>query len=201
VLQENEIERIGGTESIPVDVRVIVTSNEDLRGLVEKKKFRGDLFYRLHVLPIVIPPLRERREDLQELVNHYVKLYGHSTGKNITSIDSRIYEDFGKYDWPGNVRELQNVLERAVIFMSGNRLSLEHVHAGISSIEAAAVHDLESPNPIEEARRAAEEDLIRQTLKRCNGNKSQAAKLLKIPRPLLYQKMRRLGMEDPEASS
>lgn len=196
VLQENEIERIGGAESIPVDVRVIVTSNEDLRALVAGKKFRGDLFYRLHVLPIVIQPLRERKEDIPELVDYYVKLYGHGTGKYITSIDERIYSEFARYEWPGNVRELQNVLERAIIFMSGNRLSLEHIHAGFASADTSELPDLNVENPIEDVRKKAETELILVTLKICNGNKTQAARLLKIPRPLLYQKMQRLGLSD-----
>lgn len=200
VLQENEIERIGGTESIPVDVRVIVTSNEDLRGMVSAKKFRGDLFYRLHVVPIVIQPLRERKEDIPELVEYYVKLYSHGTGKYINSIDERIYSEFAQYDWPGNVRELQNILERAIIFMSGNRLSLEHIHAGFASAQTQGIPELGGEHPIEEARRKAEADLIRVTLKMCNGNKTQAAKLLKIPRPLLYQKMQRLGLTEDKAS-
>lgn len=194
VLQENEIERIGGTESIPVDVRIIVTSNEDLRALVDKNKFRGDLFYRLHVIPIVIPPLRDRIEDIPELINHYVKIYGHATGKYINAIDERIYEAFMQYSWPGNVRELQNVLERAIIFMMGNKLLLEHVSAGFIMPSSDPILKLETANPIETAKQLAEKELIRATLALCNNNKTQAAKLLKIPRPLLYQKIKRLGL-------
>jgi len=196
VLQENEIERIGGTESIPVDVRIIVTSNEDLRGLVDKNKFRGDLFYRLHVIPIVIPPLRERKEDIPELINHYVKIYGHATGKYINAIDERIYDSFMQYNWPGNVRELQNVLERAIIFMMGNKLLLEHVSAGFVMPTSDPILKLDSINPIETAKQQAEKELIRATLALCNNNKTQAAKLLKIPRPLLYQKIKRLGLTE-----
>ncbi len=200
VLQENEIERIGGSESIPVDVRVIVTSNEDLRMMVDHKKFRGDLFYRLHVIPIVIPPLRQRKEDIPELINYYVKIFGHSTGKYITSIDEQIYQEFARYDWPGNVRELQNVLERAVLFMSGNKLMLEHINAGFSTGENAVYPELDSPNPIEEAKRMSEKKLIIATLRMCGGNKTKAAHYLKIPRPLLYQKIQRLGIEKSEMS-
>ena len=196
VLQENEIERIGGTGSIPVDVRVIVTSNEDLRSLVEQNKFRGDLFYRLHVIPIVIPPLRERKEDIPELINYYVKMYGHATGKYINAIDERIYEAFMQYNWPGNVRELQNALERAIIFMMGNKLLLEHVSAGFLLPEADPIPKLDTENPIETAKQIAERELIRATLALCNNNKTRAAKLLKIPRPLLYQKMKRLGIKE-----
>lgn len=195
VLQENEIERIGGNESILVDVRIIVTSNEDLRGLVDKNKFRGDLFYRLHVIPIVIPPLRERKEDIPELINHYVKIYGHATGKYINAIDERIYDAFMQYNWPGNVRELQNILERAIIFMMGNKLLLEHISAGFVEPSQDPILKLDSENPIEAAKQLAERELIRATLALCNNNKSQAARLLKIPRPLLYQKIKRLGLK------
>jgi transcriptional regulator with PAS, ATPase and Fis domain len=196
VLQENEIERIGGTESIPVDVRIIVTSNEDLRSLVDKNKFRGDLFYRLHVIPIVIPPLRERKEDIPELVNYYVKIYAHATGKYINAIDERIYDSFMQYNWPGNVRELQNVLERAIIFMMGSKLLLEHVSAGFVMPASDPILKLDTANPIETAKQLAEKELIRGTLALCNNNKTQAAKLLKIPRPLLYQKIKRLGITE-----
>ena len=201
VLQENEIERIGGAESIPVDVRIIVTSNEDLRTLVEKNKFRGDLFYRLHVIPIVIPPLRERKEDIPELINYYVKIYGHAAGKYINAIDERIYEAFLQYNWPGNVRELQNILERAIIFMMGNKLMLEHISAGFVEQVADPILKLDSENPIEAAKQTAERDLIRATLALCNNNKTQTAKLLKIPRPLLYQKIKRLGLTEVEGVS
>jgi transcriptional regulator with PAS, ATPase and Fis domain len=199
VLQENEIERIGGTESIPVDVRIIVTSNEDLRALVDKNKFRGDLFYRLHVIPIMIPPLRERKEDIPELINYYVKIYAHATGKYINAIDERIYDSFMQYNWPGNVRELQNVLERAIIFMMGNKLLLEHVSAGFVMPTSDPILKLDTVNPIETAKQLAEKELIRGTLALCNNNKTQAAKLLKIPRPLLYQKIKRLGLTEEKA--
>ncbi|MEG0156713.1 MAG: sigma 54-interacting transcriptional regulator, partial [Anaerovoracaceae bacterium] len=121
-LQEKEIERIGGSESIPVDVRIIVTTNEDLRTLVEQGKFREDLFYRLHVVVIQLPPLRKRKKDIRLLVDHFVQLYGEATGKTITKVAPEVYSCLTTYSWPGNIRELQNTIERAVNFATEGEL-------------------------------------------------------------------------------
>src|SRR6202007_1219747 len=115
VLQEQEFERLGGNRTIRVDVRVVAATNSDLAQLVAEKKFRSDLYYRLNVFPIMLPPLRERREDIPLLVLHFVEIFSRRMGKQIGSVPRETLHAFTSYSWPGNVRELQNLIERAVI--------------------------------------------------------------------------------------
>jgi transcriptional regulator with GAF, ATPase, and Fis domain len=125
VLQEREFERVGGTQSIKVDVRVIAATNRDLKAATANGTFRQDLFYRLNVFPIDVPPLRERRDDIPVLVKYFVQHYARIAGKHISSIDKQTLELFQFYGWPGNIRELQNVIERSVILTSGEILSVD----------------------------------------------------------------------------
>src|SRR4029077_3285085 len=125
VLQEREFERVGGVRPIQVDVRVIAATNRDLKAAAASGTFRLDLFYRLNVYPIEVPPLRERKNDILLLLEYFVKRYASRTGKNIRSIDKRTLELFRSYEWPGNIRELQNVIERSVIVSSGDVFSID----------------------------------------------------------------------------
>ena len=125
VLQEREFERVGGMQSVRVDVRVIAATNRDLRAEIANGKFRSDLYYRLNVFPIEVPPLRERKDDIRMLLEYFVKQYAKRAGKNIQSIDNRTLELLHFYDWPGNIRELQNVIERSVILTSDDVLSID----------------------------------------------------------------------------
>ena len=191
-LQEKEIERIGGQKPVPVDVRIIAATNANLMDMVQKELFREDLYYRLNVVEIHMPSLREHMEDLPELVNSLVIQLNNLLGTRVREIDPGVYRMLSKYHWPGNVRELQNTLERAMNYLVGDTLKVEHFDFGSFS------HQLISPaiegtdNPIESVRNKAERQLILDTLEKCSGNKSQAARLLQIARPLLYQKMNRL---------
>ncbi|MEM7448926.1 MAG: sigma-54 dependent transcriptional regulator [Myxococcota bacterium] len=124
VLQEGEIERIGGTRSVSIDVRVIAATNVDLQKAIEDGRFREDLYYRLHVFPIELPPLRSRRDDISILVDYFVQKHSQSLGKHINGIASGVIDALRAYDWPGNVRELENVIERGIIMQSGNHLEL-----------------------------------------------------------------------------
>jgi transcriptional regulator with GAF, ATPase, and Fis domain len=125
VLQEREFERVGGTQSIKVDVRLIAATNRDLKAAVAGRSFREDLFYRLNVFPIEVPPLRERRDDIPMLVEYFVQRYAKRAGKNIRSIDRKTLDLLQAYDWPGNIRELQNVIERSVVLSSCDMLSVD----------------------------------------------------------------------------
>jgi transcriptional regulator with GAF, ATPase, and Fis domain len=125
VLQEREFERVGGGQPIHVDVRIIGATNRDLKVAISNGAFRQDLFYRLNVFPIDVPPLRERKEDILMLLEYLVKRYASRTGKNMRSIDKRTLELFHAYDWPGNIRELQNVIERSMILSSGDVFSVD----------------------------------------------------------------------------
>lgn len=191
-LQENEIEKLGGEESIPVDTRIIVTSNQDMREMVKSGAFREDLFYRLHVIPIIVPPLRKRSSDIRNLALHFINDYGRISGRPIREIDERIFDRLKEYSWPGNVRELQNVIERGIAFSQNGCLRLADIDGLISS--SVSLDEFET-NPIENAKKKAERDIIVQAIERCNGSKAKAAKLLGISRPLLYQKMKRLGLD------
>lgn len=197
VLQEKEVDRIGGDRSIPVDVRIIAATNQALEKLVAQGAFREDLFYRLNVFPIHVPPLRERLEDLEVLVESKVKSLNIELGKSITKVDDTVYARFRQYDWPGNIRELYNELERGMNYAAEDTDTLrpEHFNWRVdnSSIDLEKLNTFD--NPIEEIKREAERKLINEVLMRLDYNKTRTAEYLKIPRPLLYQKMKRLGIK------
>lgn len=206
VLQEREIERIGNNESIQINVRIISATNEKLEELVKERKFRKDLFYRLEVVRINVPSLRERKEDIRLLAEHFIREYNMTLGTNVTGITDAAVVKLESYDWPGNVRELKNVIERAMGAANNNLVDSDSIQ--IASIvdnsalgrggTAAVPHsyfDFEGESPIEEAKRQAEIAVITEALARAEGNKKRAAEMLKIARPLLYQKMDRLKIE------
>lgn len=197
VLQEKEVDPIGSDSSVPVDVRIIAATNQDLRQLVKCGRFREDLFYRLNVFPIRVPPLRERLEDLELLIETHVKSLNIALGKSITKVDDEVYRRFKHYDWPGNIRELHNRLERAMNYVSDDvdTLRIEHFEgmADGVKIEMEEIGGLD--DPIKAVREGAERKFITEVLARFNNNKSKAAEYLKIPRPSLYQRMKRLGIE------
>ena len=206
VLQEREIERIGNNESIQINVRIISATNEKLEELVKERKFRKDLFYRLEVVRINVPSLRERKEDIRLLAEHFIREYNMTLGTNVTGITDAAVVKLESYDWPGNVRELKNVIERAMGAANNNMVDSDSIQ--IASIvdnsalgrggTAAVPHsyfDFEGESPIEEAKRQAEIAVITEALARAEGNKKRAAEMLKIARPLLYQKMDRLKIE------
>ena len=197
VLQEREVDRIGSERSIPVDVRIIAASNQDLKKLVGEGKFREDLYYRLNVFPIYVPPLRDRLEDLELLINMKIRTLNIDLGKSISKVDDSVFEAFRRYDWPGNIRELYNKLEQAMNHVSDDEetLRLEHfsARAGEEEIDIEKLKSFD--NPIEEIKKEAERKLISEVLEQFDGNKTRTAECLKIPRSLLYQKMKRLGMD------
>ena len=125
VLQERQIERVGGSRAIPVDVRVVAATNRDLSAAIAEGSFRSDLFYRLNVFPIHVPPLRKRREDIPILVEYFVKRFAEKMAKRIRQIDKRTLELCDRYPWPGNIRELQNIVERSVILCTGDTFSID----------------------------------------------------------------------------
>ncbi|CDA91307.1 sigma-54 dependent transcription regulator [Firmicutes bacterium CAG:238] len=206
VLQEREIERIGNNESIQINVRIISATNEKLEELVKERKFRKDLFYRLEVVRINVPSLRERKEDIRLLAEHFIREYNMTLGTNVTGITDAAVVKLESYDWPGNVRELKNVIERAMGAANNNLVDSDSIqiasivdNSALGRGETAAVphsyFDFEGESPIEEAKRQAEIAVITEALARAEGNKKRAAEMLKIARPLLYQKMDRLKIE------
>jgi transcriptional regulator with PAS, ATPase and Fis domain len=199
-LQEKEIERLGGKESIPVDIRIIAASNVSLEKLVQRKKFRMDLFYRLNVLKIVIPPLRERKEDIPSIVENLIDKLNYQLGMNVPGISDEAKNKFVeiKYDWPGNIRELQNIVERGMNKSWGKILEWEHFKEYFENKKTEhkklCVDDNEAS--MKEMKENLEKKTIIKTLKNCDYNKTQAAKVLGISRTALYKKFNKYGIED-----
>jgi formate hydrogenlyase transcriptional activator len=191
VLQEQEFERLGGTRSIRTDVRLVAATNRDLERMVEQGTFRADLYYRLNVFPIHIPPLRERRDDIPILVRYFVDKFAKSMNRKIARISDSVMDALVRYAWPGNIRELQNFIERAVILTEGSSLKapLAELREGKSRSSAGATL------------KEVERKHVMQVLRDTNwilGGASGAAARLGIPRTTLIYRMRRLGIERPE---
>jgi len=190
VLQEREIDKVGGEGTIPVDVRVIAATNQDLWALVEQKKFRRDLFFRLNVIPIVIPPLRERPGDVKPLAKLFWAELQKTQGirnKGLTDGAKRLLEE---YSWPGNIRELRNILERTFTIVRDNLISEDQVRMILLSVGSSRGQFSENEEcPLDLVVEKAERRAIGFALARTNNNKVQAARLLGISRPLLYRKM------------
>ncbi len=189
VLQEREFERLGSTQTVRVNVRVVAATNQDLGQLVAKKLFRADLFYRLNVIPICLPPLRERVQDILPLTEFFVAKFAFRLNKKIDSIPDEVAEVLKAHDWPGNIRELQNCIERAMLFSPGSVLRLP------LDLKATVMRRSESP-----ARTLADADRehILETLQRADwliGGQDGAANRLGLPRTTLIYKMRKLGIE------
>jgi transcriptional regulator with PAS, ATPase and Fis domain len=192
VLQEREFERVGGTQSIRVDVRIIAATNRDLRAAMANGTFRQDLFYRLNVLPIEMPPLRERKDDVLRLVRYFVNRYASRAGKKIQSIDKKTLEIFQSYDWPGNIRELQNIIERSVILTSGDVLRVDESWLPNKSSPRPKHEEVSSQVRSErEEERTIIEAALRETRGRVSGPSGAAAKL-KIPPSTLEKRIKAL---------
>jgi formate hydrogenlyase transcriptional activator len=193
VLQEQEFERIGSGKTIQVDVRLIAATHRDLAKMVAEGKFRADLFYRLHVFPLRLPPLRERREDIPGLVWHFTRLFARRVGKTITAIPAETMTRLSHYDWPGNIRELEHLVERAVILSPGPDLVVPRFDI--------APHGGESPLPrIGTSLKDTERELIRRALEECHwqvGGSNGAAAKLGLKRTTLLSRIKRLGLEKP----
>jgi formate hydrogenlyase transcriptional activator len=199
-LQEKQIERLGGGHTLRVDVRVIAATNQDLWRMVQERKFRADLYYRLNVFPLALPPLRERREDIRLLAGHFVQQFAKQQGKIIDTIPEDVMIDLEQHDWPGNIRELQNVIERAVVMTVGRVLSRQTTEslrpAGLGPIREPLVVQSTATNTLAEAERAH----IIATLREVNwviGGQRGAAARLGLPRTTLIGKMQRLGIVGP----
>ena len=196
VLQEREVERVGGTGTRMIDIRIIAATGQHLEELVGEGKFRADLYYRIHVIPIRIPPLRERREDIPELAEHFLARFATESGERMRRISPELMEVLSSYGWPGNVRELQNVLERAVALSRGDVLLPEHIPAHLL-LTASNVSKAMTPGSLAETRAEAERNAIIGALKATGGNKSKAASLLRIHRVKLHEKIKRYGISSP----
>jgi len=188
VLQEQQFERVGGTEPIRVNLRIIAATNKNINEALASKSFREDLFYRLNVIPIELPPLRERMEDIPILAMYFLKLFREKYNKNISGISPETMDNFLNYSWPGNVRELQNYIERMVILERKEILTLESL-----TLPSPGFSQSLPPNlSLKEALKAAEKEFISNSLAFQNKNISKTAKYLKISRQHLYRKIKEL---------
>ena len=192
VLQEGEFERLGGSNTIKVDVRVIAATNRDLMKAIAEGRFRQDLYYRLNIFPIHIPPLRERKGDIPLLVRYFVKKYSAKVGKQVQKVSQEVMDSLQNYNWPGNVRELENIIERAVIISRGKRLEignwLPRTDVPTETLSAAT---------LEEAEKAYILSVLESTRWRVSGEKG-AAKILGMNPQTLFSKMRKLGINRTE---
>jgi DNA-binding NtrC family response regulator len=203
VLQTRTVERLGSVRPIPIDVRVLTGSKRDLRKLVATGAFRDDLFYRLNVIPIHLPPLRERAEDIPHLIENFLKRFFAAKGEEAKPLSPAMLEAFKRYPWPGNVRELENVCERIAQTCICDAVVAGCVPAGIlfhsAPRPAAAATDI-IDGSLDERLNQVESQMIASALRSANGNKSRAAALLRIKRSTLVDRIRKLGLADPDAS-
>jgi len=196
VLQDGEIRRIGDSKAIQIDVRIIAATIKDLDKEVRENKFRDDLFYRLNVLPMKIPPLKERKEDIPLLVDHFIHKYSRELGKPIEGIAPEALNCLLNYNWNGNVRELENVIERAIVLTESHRIEVENLPVEIENPkEESKLSLLNDELSIKKASRYLEIDLIRKALRKTNGNHTHAAKLLEISHRALLYKIKEYGID------
>jgi DNA-binding NtrC family response regulator len=195
VIENKTFRRVGGVEDIRVNTRIVCATNRDLEKAIEEKTFRKDLYYRIKVIPIHIPPLRERKEDIPVLVNHFIERFNRELGKQVAPASPELLEVLMEYDWPGNVRELKNVIERVMLLEADREIRVEHlppeirgdrkVHP-VSGEKSARVLPGFVPMPLKEVERI----VIEKTLEQTGGNKSRAASILGISRQTLREKLK-----------
>lgn len=202
VLEDQSFKRVGGVQDVKVDVRVIASSNRDLKKMIDAETFRHDLFYRLNVITISLPPLRERGNDVALLCRHFIDHYNDAFSKEITGLTAAAAARLASYHWPGNIRELKNLIERAMILEDGPEIGADALPIDITDAPAPA-SDVELPElsiPVSgTSLERVEEELIRQALSRTGGNQTRAAKLLDISRDALRYKMKKFQLQESGA--
>jgi formate hydrogenlyase transcriptional activator len=191
VIQERELERLGGKQTIKIDVRLIAATNRNLEEEVKAGRFRADLYFRLNVFPIGLPPLRERSDDIETLAHFFVQKYSRNTGRKIRKITAKVIQQLRSYTWPGNIRELEHLIERSILLATNDVLDEVYIpqHTGAEKQEQAYLLN----RSLEEVERSH----IIETLKRCAGKISgagSAAEILKIPGNTLHSKMKKLSI-------
>ncbi len=194
VLQEREFERLGSNKTRQIDVRVIAATNADLRAALESGEFREDLYYRLNVVPINLPPLRERREDIPALARHFVRKYAAELNPRVTEISDEAIEFLMNQRWPGNVRELENVIERSLVLCSSERLEVSDIRLDAPPKPASPAGEAFLPEGV--TLQEHEQNLIRKALELAKGNKSQAARLLGLTRNAFRYRLSQMGLDN-----
>ena len=212
-LQESEFERVGGIRTLKVDVRLIAATNRDLKTLIAEGRFREDLYYRLAVVPIALPPLRDRREDIPLLIGHFIEKYNRRLGKRVERIDEEALKQLVAYGWPGNIRELENLMERSVLFADGPAIHATSLPDSLRETGTPAPSPIAAVGPlgaiaapsgasmkeiVRQAQAELEKELISRALEETGGNVTRSAKRLQISRKSLQVKMKELGLRDAE---
>jgi DNA-binding NtrC family response regulator len=187
VLEQEEFERVGGSKTLKVDVRIIATTNRDLEREIEKENFRQDLYFRLNVIPVIVPPLRERREDIPVLAEYFLKKYKSEIDTPLTGISKEAIDILVKYDWPGNVREIKNLIHRCTVMIDSEVLLPEHFENMLNINKPRTNSELSVGQTIEDVER----ELIYKTLEKTRGNKTRAAEILNITARTLRNKLSR----------
>ncbi|HUL36252.1 MAG TPA: sigma-54 dependent transcriptional regulator [Thermodesulfobacteriota bacterium] len=200
VLQEGEVRRIGESKSIQVDVRIVSATVKDLVKEVNESRFREDLFYRLNVLPIHIPPLRERKEDIPLLIHHFIKKYNEVMNKNVAGVDQKALEALMNYKWYGNVRELENTIERAIVLTDKDHIEVENLPVEVQDFKGELQFEVFSDEEcsIKKASKTLEINLIKKALRKTKGNHTHAARLLEISHRALLYKIKEYGIVENE---
>jgi transcriptional regulator with PAS, ATPase and Fis domain len=189
VLQDGEFERVGDNRTIKVDIRIIAATNQDLTSLIEQGKFRKDLYYRLNIINIEVPPLRDRISDLPLLTHDLIKKHALQLGKKVYTASEDVLTQLSEYQWPGNVRELENVVERAVILAKGDVVTLQDLPEHLSIVVCRKEAEENAGAKLRAALRDSERELIERALEAANGSRNKAAHELGIDRTTLYKKM------------
>lgn len=192
-IEYGEFQRVGAIQTLQADSRIICATNRDLSDEIKAGRFREDLYFRIHVIEIQVPALRERRDDIPILFNHFLEHFSHETGKKRPEFEDSLLERMCNYAWPGNVREFQNAMERAVVLCKTNRLS-EKDFPFLTVPTSHAVDELLHPGPLQDAVSSFKRRFIQETLKQCGGNQSKAAGILKIQRTYLNRLIKELGV-------
>ncbi len=196
VLQEQQIERVGGTENIKIDVRIIAATNQNLEKKIKSGTFREDLFYRLNIVSIKIPPLRERREDIFPLIEFFIEKYSKENLKEKFEISKEASDQILKYNFPGNVRELENIIERAVVLSRGNMITLKDLPMNVSGFKSEEHIEVNDSLTLTDQVEALEKKLIYDALQNSNGNQTQAGKILGLTERNLRYKMKKYGIQN-----
>jgi DNA-binding NtrC family response regulator len=194
VLQEGEFERVGDTKTVKIDVRVIAATNQNLEDLIAQGKFRKDLYYRLNIISIAVPPLREKRVDIPLLVEDFIKKHSQHISKKIEGISDEALSILIDYNWPGNIRELENVIERAIILTKGPIIIPEDFPESLSNVKHGAQSFANDNLKLKDALKSPEKGLITKALESVNWNRNEAARILGINRTTLYKKMIKFGL-------
>jgi transcriptional regulator with PAS, ATPase and Fis domain len=193
VIQEREVQRLGSARTVPVDIRLITATHRDLLGEVAAGRFRQDLYYRLDVVGLHLPPLAERRDDVPLLAFYFLRKHAARSGRAVEDMDPAVMEALLNYDYPGNIRELENIIERAVTMARGEKLVMADLPPALVEQAVHVVREKSGRLPTLEER---EIDYIRHVLERCGQNRTQAAKVLGIDRVSLWRKLKKYGMEE-----